>query len=694
VRFAIDIGGTFTDLVVQDENGQLWVTKSPTIPKDPVQGVLDVLEKAARDMDISLSKLLGKGEFLTHGTTQALNAILTGNTARTAFLTTKGHPDILLIREGGREKFNYVQPYPDPYVPRSLTFEIKERIGSQGEIVTALDEDDTVQIIRRLPALGVEAVAVCFLWSIVNPVHEIRVGQLLSENIPGLHYTLSHRLNPCMREYRRASSTAIDASLKPIMAEYLFGLRDRLNKAGFSGRLLLITSGGGVKDLEDVAQSPIHLINSGPAMAPVAGRHFGHIDLRADTVIVADTGGTSYDVSLVRKGTIPWTRESWIGPEWTGHMTGFPSVDVKSIGTGGGSIAWIDEGGLLHVGPQSAGAVPGPVCYGRGGQEPTVTDACLALGYIDQDYFLGGSMPLDVNAAKRAIDEHVAKRLQLDTKDAALAIMQVVNENMVQLIEEISLNQGIDPREAVLIGGGGAAGLNAVSIARRLGCSNVIIPRTGAVLSASGALLSDMMSDFSQTHPTRCNSFDFEGAGMVLKQLEARCKQFISNSGFTTKQSKIDFSAEMRYANEVWEIEVPIRSVPISSQKDVEQVVDDFHKKHEELFNTIDPHAEVHILTWRARATCMLRENEKLDLPSTTKVNAARQDRSVRKAYFPGLGDVDTLARFFENLEIGEKVLGAAIIESPFTTIVVDPGASVERVESGSLIINPHERVE
>ncbi|UCB46822.1 MAG: hydantoinase/oxoprolinase family protein [Spirochaetota bacterium] len=694
MRFAIDIGGTFTDLVVQDENGQLWVTKSPTIPKDPVQGVLDVLEIAARDIDISLGELLGKGEFLTHGTTQALNAILTGNTARTALLTTKGHPDILLIREGGREKFNYVQPYPDPYVPRSLTFEITERIGSQGEIVTALDEADTVKILQKMPDLGVEAVAVCFLWSIVNPVHENRVGQLISENIPDIPYTLSHRLNPCMREYRRASSTSIDASLKPIIAEYLFGLRDRLNNAGFSGRLLLITSGGGVMDLEDVARSPIHLINSGPAMAPVAGRHFGHIDLGVDTIIVADTGGTSYDVSLVRKGTIPWTRESWIGPEWTGHMTGFPSVDVKSIGTGGGSIAWIDDGGLLHVGPQSAGAVPGPVCYGRGGQKPTVTDACLALGYIDQDYFLGGSMPLDMSAAKQAIDEYVAKRMQLDTKDAALAIMQVVNENMVQLIEEISLNQGIDPREAVLVGGGGAAGLNAVSIARRLGCSKVIIPQTGAVLSAAGALLSDMMSDFSQTHPTRCDSFDFEGVDKVLKQLEARCKQFILNSGFTMEKSTIDFSAEMRYASEVWEIEVPIRSVPITSSTEVNQVVDDFHKKHEELFNTIDPHAEVHILTWRAKATCKLREDEKLNLASSTKATAVKQDGSFRQAFFPGLGEVDTLVRFFKNLEIGEIVSGAAIIESPFTTIVIDPGASVERVESGSLVIYPYEKVE
>jgi len=255
--------------------------------------------------------------------------------------------------------------------------------------VQPLDEAAVLEVIRALVDRQVEAVAVCLLWSIANPTHELRVGELLSKHLPGVPYTLSHRLNPTLREYRRASSTAIDASLKPIMTTYLRSLSGRLREAGFAGRLLMVTSNGGILDADAVAEAPIHAINSGPSMAPVAGRYYA-LQAAADTAVVADTGGTSYDVSLVRRGSIPWTRETWLGRPYVSHMTGFPSVDVKSVGAGGGSIAWVDDGGLLYVGPQSAGSVPGPVCYGRGGIQPTVTDAALVLGYLDPEFFLRG----------------------------------------------------------------------------------------------------------------------------------------------------------------------------------------------------------------------------------------------------------------------------------------------------------------
>ena len=512
MRFSTDTGGTFTDLVVEEDSGSLLVFKSPTTPDDPVRGILDAFAKAAQAMGIDRRTLLGQGEFFVHATTRAINSILTGTTARTAFLTTEGHPDILLLREGGRQKFNLVQEFPEPYVPRSLTFEVPERIGQQGQVIRPLDEDAVIAIADRLGEKGVEAIAVCLLWSIANPAHELRVGELLEAQLPGIPVTLSHRLNPCLREYRRASSAAIDASLKPIMTGYLESLEDRLREAGFAGRLLIMTSNGGVLDAAQVAKAPIHVIRSGPAMAPVAGRHYAGFEAGADTIVVADTGGTSYDVSLVRRGRIPWTRETWLGAEFASHMTGFPSVDVRSIGAGGGSVAWIDDGGLLHVGPQSAGAVPGPACYGRGGTLPTVTDASIALGHIDPAFFLGGAMPLDVAAARLALDVHVGSRLRMTSHEAASAVIQVVTENMVQLIEEISLNQGVDPREAVLVGGGGAAGLNSVAIARRLGCGLVIIPDVGPVLSAVGALLSDLTTDFDAMMMTTSERFDTEGA--------------------------------------------------------------------------------------------------------------------------------------------------------------------------------------
>ncbi|MFB3102145.1 MAG: hydantoinase/oxoprolinase family protein, partial [Alphaproteobacteria bacterium] len=495
MRFAVDTGGTFTDLVVEDDDGGLHMFKAATTPDDPIRGVINSLENAAEGLNKDLASLLGEGELFIHGTTHAINAIVTGNTAKTAFLSSEGHRDILVFREGGRmEPFNFTVPFPQPYVPRALTFEVPGRILADGSEMTPFDEAAVLQIIEELKKNEVEAVAVCLLWSIVNSAHEDRVGELLAAHLPGVPYTLSHVLNPSLREYRRASSAAIDASLKPLMSAYMHNLSGRLRDAGFAGRVLIVTSQAGVMDADDIAETPIHLINSGPSMAPVSGRYFARVDEQSDTAVIADTGGTTYDVSLVRRGRIPWTRETWIGEPYRGHMTGFPSVDVKSIGAGGGSIAWVDDGGMLHVGPQSAGAVPGPACYGQGGDKPTVTDAALALGYLDPDFFLGGAMALDTEAARTALESDVAQPMGLSLEDAAAAVISIATENMVQAIMDITVNQGIDPRGAMLIGGGGAAGLNSIAIARRLGCPRVIIPEVGAALSAAGAMMSDLTS--------------------------------------------------------------------------------------------------------------------------------------------------------------------------------------------------------
>ena len=687
MRFAVDTGGTFTDLVVEGDSGEVRMYKSETTPSDPVAGVLDTLELAAADYSLSRSDLLAKGDMLIHGTTHAINAIVTGNTARTAFLTTQGHPDVLVLREGGRiEPFNFTVPYPQPYVPRSLTYEVPERITFDGSVRQPLDEKAVIEIIAQLKASEVEAVAVCLLWSIVNADHENRVGELLDEHLPGVPYTLSHALNPSLREYRRASSAAIDASLKPLMGEYMGSLDSRLRDAGFDGRVLVVTTQGGAIDAADMAKSPIHSINSGPAMAPLAGRYYAQADSGADTAIIADTGGTTFDVSLVRDGRIPWTRETWIGQPYRGHMTGFPAVDVKSIGAGGGSIAWVDEGGLLHIGPQSAGAVPGPVCYGKGGVEPTVTDASVVLGWIDPDFFLGGNMSLDRDAPAKAIQSYVGDKLGFGLHEAAAAILSVATENMVHAIEDITVNQGIDPRGAVLIGGGGAAGLNVTAIARRLGCERTIIPDVAAALSAAGALMSDLRAEYSGTLYTQTAAFDSERVNALLARLEEQCREFIAGPGAGSIEQIIEFTAEARYPSQIWEIEVPLRGNRFASEQDVAVLRDDFHATHENLFAIADNKSEVEIVGWRASVRCRLRDSVQWT------VREAAGDVEVsksRKAYFSDVGLVESRVLRFEDMERGTEVAGPAIIESSFTTVVIDPGASAVRSASGSLIINP-----
>lgn len=685
-RLAVDTGGTFTDLVVERGDGALRTYKSPTTPDDPIEGVLDVLGIAAADAATTREALLGQAELFIHGTTRAINAILTGATARTALLATEGHGDVLVFREGGRTGvFDFTVPYPEPYVPRALTYEVPERIGADGDVVKPLDEDALRAIADALEEAGVEAIAVCLLWSIVNPVNELRTGELLEGWLPGVPVTLSHRLNPALREYRRASSAAIDASLKPVMASYLQALEKRLRAAGFGGRVLVVTSNGGMLDAASVAAAPIHSINSGPAMAPISGHRYALLDAASETAIVADTGGTSYDVSLVRGGRIPKTRDTWIGRPYFGHLTGFPSIDVKSIGAGGGSIAWVDEGRMLRIGPDSAGSVPGPVCYGRGGTRPTVTDACLVLGYIDPGFFLGGAMKLDRDAAGMAIEEQLGGPLGLGVHEAAAAIVELATERMVGAIEEITINQGVDPRQAVLVGGGGAAGLNAVAIARRLGCPRVLIPEVGAALSAAGALLSELATEFERHFPTTSAGFDFEGVNGILEQLEARCEEFTSGPGAGSVSSAVQFSVEARYPEQVWELDVPLRASRLDSDGDLAELCEDFHAVHQQVFAISSPETPIEVINWRARASCVLRD---ADIVRVERMTEPREP-STRSVHFPDGGFAEARVCDFAEMSRGGRIEGPAIVESSFTTVVVDPGASVEIAPSGGLSIDP-----
>jgi len=699
VKLAIDIGGTFTDLVV-DENGIFSVYKSPTTPPDPVDGMLEVIELAAGERGETTAAFLGRVGLVMHATTRATNAILTGTTAKTALVTTEGHRDVLVFREGGRTgTFDLSRPYPEPYIPRRLTFEVTERIGADGKIVRPLDEGTVREVGTELRLAGVEAIAVCLLWSIANPCHEERIAELLDEDLPGVPLTLSHRVNPSIREYRRASCAAIDASLKPVMTNYLESVEHRLRAAGLAGQVLMVTSSGGVAPMAAVAAAPIHSINSGPSMAPVAGRHYVRRATGPATAIVADTGGTSFDVSLVRKGEIPRTRESWIGDEYYGHITGFSAVDIKSIGAGGGSLAWVDDGGLLHVGPDSAGSDPGPACYGRGGMRPTVTDASLILGYIDPHYFLGGTMLLDAGAAETAVEREVARPLRLDVQAAADAVMRLATDHMVTAIEDITIHQGIDPRVADLVAGGGAAGLTAVAIAARLGCRSVIIPPIGAALSAAGALLSDMRAEVEQHFVTTTAAFDFAGAARVAGDLRRRCAEFIVGARAIAPDGHVELTVEARYPDQVWELEVPIHASGIETAQDVADFARVFHARHREVFAFCEPDSPIEIVGWRGSAVCRLRSPDPDLAPSCNRQSeqtideesdrATPQPSSWRRVMFAEGGATSARVVRLSGTHTAVTIDGPAIIESPFTTVVIDPGAVALGQPDGTIVVTP-----
>jgi N-methylhydantoinase A len=669
LRFAVDTGGTFTDLVVQEADGSLSAFKAPTTDDDLVQGLLDVFAVAARARGERPDELLGRGRLLVHATTRPLNALLTRGTARTALLTTEGHEDILLMREGGRsEAFDFTRDYPDPYVPRSLTFGIRERIASDGEIVLALDELSALDAVRQAEFKGVEAIAVCFLWSIVNPAHELAVGQLVRRLLPDVPLTLSHELNPAIREFRRASAATIDASLKPLMGGYFDGLSGRLRTAGFGGEIMIAGSNGDLLTIDQVAQAPIHAVKSGPAMAPVAARAYAGAAGSHSTLIIADAGGTTFDVSVVQCGRIPHTRETWLGNRDSGVMTGFPSVDVRSIAAGGGSIAFIDDSGLLRVGPASAGNDPGPICYGRGGTNVTVTDAALVLGYLDPEHFLGGALRLDAQAAARGVETQIAEPLGVGASEAAVAIFAVATENMAAGIEAVTVQQGLDPRDALLVAGGGAAGLTVVAVARALGCGRVLVPEGGPELSAVGALLARHAVTSRATLFTTTESFASEEVNVLLEQLARRAASFLDEVATFT------FFAEARYSRQVWELEVVLPFQRFAGPADVEVFRREFDRLHQAVFAVADESAAVEIVSWGVTAAA----RHETSLPPTVPVASTSSGADPRA----GVQVVP-----FATLAHRQTVTGPAIIELDWSTVVLDASSVATRRQHGLEIV-------
>jgi N-methylhydantoinase A len=685
-RISVDTGGTFTDVVVADARGIRSIGKALTTPQRIFDGMRAAIDVAAEEIGLSGADLLNQSDMLIYGTTRATNAVVTKSTAKTAFLTTRGFRDVLVLKEGGKyDPHDYSYDYPPPYIPRRHTFEIDERIDAQGNVAKALDRNQAREVLRTLRERNFEAVSVCLMWSIANGTHEKALGEMLDEELPGVPYTLSHELIPIVREYRRASTTAVDASLKPLMQEHLRQMESDLRAAGFSGELLISTSGGGCQHVSEVATRPVVMLKSGPAMAPVAGQAYIAIENLGRDAIVCDTGGTTFDVGLVRDGNLVFSRDSWLGRRWIGHMVAMSTVDVRSIGAGGGSIAWVDAGGLLRVGPQSAGAVPGPACYGRGGNQPTVTDACVVLGYFDPDYFNGGRMTLDAMAATRVI-EALAKEIGRSPLDTAFAIITIANELMIKAIHEITVSEGLNPRESVIVAGGGAAGLNIMPIARELGCSTTILPKTASAMSACGMQVSDIVFEQTRSRVTMSGSFDMAGVNRALDEIDTELDRFRKNlHGAARAQVRKEFFAEARYKSQVWELDTPLPVTRFRTAKDIEKLVEAFHTVHDRVYAVRDEASEVESVNWRGKISIRLAQPPK---PNVKRL-ARRKPKpaTTRPAYFGNGNSQKTPVFRGDALKPGDTIAGPAIIEEPTTTIVVYPDMSARVSPSGHYIL-------
>lgn len=668
-RVSIDVGGTFTDCLVLEESGEIRAFKAPTTPQDPTQGLLNALEKAARSHGQSLKDFLGGVELIVHGTTLATNALLTGRGVKTGMITTKNFRDIIHIRRGYKNvrtsMYNVFVPPYEPLVPRNLRLGVEERTLYNGEILTPLNEAEVRQAIEELKAADVKSVAICFLHSYANPANERRAKEICQEAFNGVYVTTSHEILPVWREYERFSTTVVSAYIGPIVADYLVDLKRRLNEAGLSGTLLMMLSSGLVETPEYCIPRAVYLIGSGPAAAPSSALYLGEM-LGHKNLISIDMGGTSFDVCTIRNGEIPTTTESWVGDE----RVAIKLVDVQSGGAGGGSIAWIDSLGLLRVGPQSAGAEPGPAAYGKGGTEPTVTDADLILGYVPHDFFLGGEIPLDLDLAKAAVKK-IGDALGMSVQEAAQAIFTAVNSFMADQITVVTTKRGYDVRDFVLVAGGGAGAVHAASIADLLGIGKVIVPPVSALYSAFGMFAMDLGRDYARSYIVRADRADLDRVNRLYEEMEAEGREALRSMRVPPEGITFKRTVDMRYIGQFHEVEVEVPEGRLTPE-DMQEVISRFHKRHEELYTFSMPWKGMEYLTFRLKVTAPraafgLRRIEE----GTRDASAALKRR--RKCLFSGQ-EVDTPVYDGDRMLAGNVIEGPAIIEERTTTVVVPGG--------------------
>ena len=666
-RVCIDVGGTFTDCLVLDGAGNLRQFKSPTTYPDPSVGLMNALEKASRGFDQPLDAFLAGVELLIHGTTLATNTLINQNGAKTGMITTKGFRDVLEIRRGYKNvresMYNVFVPPYEPLIPRYLRTEAQERILYDGEVHTELDESDVEASVRRLKDEDVESVVVCFLHSYANAAHETRAAEIAQEVLDGAYVTTSHEILPVWREWERFSTAAVSAYVGPVVKQYLRRLESRIKEAGYNGKLLLMLSDGLVETVDYCIPRVVYLINSGPAAAPAGARNVGQ-EAGFDNLISFDMGGTSIDIGHIQHGEIPTTSDAWVQEE----RVAIKMVDVHTAGAGGGSIAWIDSLGLLRVGPQSAGSEPGPACYDKGGEEPTVTDADLVLGYVPADYFLGGEIPLNEDRAKETIAAQIADRLGMSVPEAAQAILTTVTAFMADQITEVSTRRGYDLRDMAIVAGGGAGPVHVPFIAERLAVPNVIIPSVAATYSAFGMFAMDIGRNYARSHVMRAVDVDLDTVRRLYEEMAAEAREGLTELQVAPEDCIYTRTAELRYVGQFHEVEVDVPSGSLT-ESDLEQVVENFHKRHEELYTFNMRWKGVEFLNFRVRATAPKAPFSLSDI-SDGSPDPSDALKRERPCWFDG-AEVDTPIYDGEKLTAGNRIEGPAIIEERTTTVVI-----------------------
>jgi N-methylhydantoinase A len=661
-RIGIDVGGTFTDLVAIDAEGGATLAKVPSTPDDPSLGVLDGLAALATRLGHDRATLLAETERIVHGTTVATNALLEHKGARTGLLTTEGHRDVVEMREGLKDdRYNLRLPPPEQLVPRHLRLGVRERLRADGRIEVPLDETSVAHAIDILREARVEAVAVCYFHAWRDPTHERATEAALARGLPDAYVSLSSTVLPQIKEFERVSTTIVNAYVGPVLSRYLARLEARLGEAGYRGPTLVIQSHGGVAPIAEAGRLAVGGVLSGPAGGVAGSVHAARLSGEKN-LIPFDMGGTSTDICLVVDGEAALVMDRKIG----GHRIGLNSLDIASIGAGGGSIARVDAGGILHVGPESAGAMPGPACYGQGGTAATVTDANLVLGYLDAERFLGGARRLDKPAAEAAVGR-IAAALSVERMAAAHGIHRIINTSMAEGVRLVSVRRGVDPRRFALFAFGGAAGLHATDIARQLGLNRVIVPRVAAVLSAWGMLATDLRFEVSRSHIGDTSALDGGAVKHLFEDMEAEgLARLRASFGGPARAAR---SVDMRYGEQVFEIAVPLDDMDWSAADPLPQIVERFHRRHEALYTYAMPEQESVLVNARVTVSGVLEE-----LPQEPRLPAASPAAPIAsRRIFLNTGWADAVVYDFDTLAPDQRIAGPAIIESAMTTVLLRP---------------------
>jgi N-methylhydantoinase A len=676
--------------VAMDEAGRIIVAKAPTTPSDQSDGVVDSIAKAGID--------LAAVDFFSHGTTVGVNAVIENRGARVAIITTEGYRDSLELRRGQRvidnpdDMYNLQMDLPqdyvggyDPLVRRPLRFEVPERLDYQGRVLKQLDEPVVREIAEELRRQDVQAAVICYLFSFMNPVHEQRTAEIVREILPGLPLSISSEILPVIREYERLSTATINAYVMPIMQSYLRRLRDRLRVGGFQHELYLMQSSGGIMSAAVAATRPVYTIDSGPAGGVSAAAQLG-VSLGYPDVISFDMGGTTAKICVIRDGRPEVTTRFWLGGR---YFIGVPVMDMVEIGAGGGSIASADAAGAVHVGPRSAGSVPGPACYGKGGQEPTVTDADLVLGYINAGYYLGGDMTVDVEASRRAIADKVAGPLGMQAPEAAYGIYRLVNANMIGATRVVTVQRGHDPRDFTLVVSGGTAAIHAVRMAQELRIPRVVIPLNAGVFSAVGLITADARYDVHRSYGVRASQADPARLEAIFQEIAREAAAKIEELGFAPESVILRYEIDMRYLGQAHEVpvEVPGALIEGIDHATVRRLGALFHEKHLCLFGHDSPDSEVEFMTLSASA---VGPRQKSEMPQIAAGGADPRPahKGTRRVYFEEAGgyvDCDTYERAL--LTAGNVIAGPAIIEQMDTTTVIPPGEAARVDRFGTLIV-------